>query len=284
MTESLSPTSLGKKLGRRQLPIAVGAVALLGFLIAIAIWARRPAPIKIAFANSMTGVASGAGTESLVATQLYLDEVNRDGGVNGHPVELVVFDDASSGDTARANAQKIAESDCIAVLGHYLSAASLAASPGYQAAHIPALTGTSLVDHLTLENPYYFRAQTTNFALGRSIAEYIRQVWHNPRVEFISPDDLFGVSFRAGFVYGYEGAPFNIREIELAPEVRQASMQAAVEAVANDTQPGIIVIGASAEYIREVLKALRRRGVAATVVTTAGAGSEGFFAAVYQRT
>ena len=141
----------------------MGAVLLLAVAWAAIVWSR-PAPIRIAFANSLTGPSGPAGLESLVATRLAIDEVNAKGGIRGRPIELVPFDDASSAETARANVQAIADSPCVAVLGHYLSTASLAAGPGYKSARIPALTGTSFVNDLTRGNEFYFRAD--KFAAG----------------------------------------------------------------------------------------------------------------------
>ena len=151
----------------------MGAVLLLAAGWASIVWSR-PTPIRIAFANSLTGSSGPAGLESLVATRLAIDEVNAKGGIRGRPIELVLFDDASSAETARANVEAIANSPCVAVLGHYLSTTSLAAGPGYKSARIPALTGTSFVDDLTRGNEFYFRVQTTSSLQGRSIAEYLR--------------------------------------------------------------------------------------------------------------
>jgi len=92
----------------------MGVVPLLAVAWAAIVWSR-PAPIRIAFANSLSGPSAPAGTESLVATQLAIDEVNAKGGVNGRPIELVLFDDASNPAVARANAQTIADSPCVAV-------------------------------------------------------------------------------------------------------------------------------------------------------------------------
>jgi ABC-type branched-subunit amino acid transport system substrate-binding protein len=253
-----------------------GIVVLLAVAIIVLGRSRRPGPIRIAFANALTGVASSAGTESLIATQLYIDQINRAGGINGHPIELMIFNDASSPDTARANAAKIANSDCIAVLGHYLSATSLAAGPVYKDGRIPAITGTALFDQLTIDNPYYFRAQTTISAVGRSTADYIRQVWHDPVVELIAADDKFGTSYRDGFVQGYQGAPLNIHELHVAPQLRRQSGNAAVDAVAKDAFTGVVVIGSSSEYIGDILKGLRRRGITVPVIGTSAAGRDEF--------
>ena len=63
------------------------AVVAGGALLVAAAWAAivwsRPAPIRIAFANSLTGPSGPAGLESLVATRLAIDEVNANGGDQG---------------------------------------------------------------------------------------------------------------------------------------------------------------------------------------------------------
>src|SRR5258705_9944170 len=184
--------SLGPKSRSRVIAAGVmGAVLLLAVAWAAIVWSR-PALIRIAFANSLTGPSGPAGLESLVATRLAIDEVNAKGGSRGRPTQLLPFDDASSAETARANVQAIADSPCVAVLGHYLSTASLAAGPGYKSARIPALTGTSFVNDLTRGNEFYFRAQTTSSLQGRSIAEYLRAVLKEPTVHLVHSRDRFG--------------------------------------------------------------------------------------------
>src|SRR6476620_1664810 len=93
------------------LAVVAGVVLVLAVAWAAILW-TRPEPIRIAFANSLSGPSAPAGTESLVAMQLAIDEVNAEGGVNGRSIELVLFDDASDPAVARANAQAIADSPC----------------------------------------------------------------------------------------------------------------------------------------------------------------------------
>ena len=93
----------------------MGAVLLIAIAWAAILW-TRPEPIRIAFASSLSGPSAPFGTESLVAAQLAIDEVNAKGGVNGRPIELVPFDDESKPAVARANVQAIADSPCVAVL------------------------------------------------------------------------------------------------------------------------------------------------------------------------
>src|SRR5262249_22245723 len=138
--------------------------------------ATRPSPIHIAFASSLSGAVASEGAESLAAAQLYVDEVNRAGGVDGRDIVLDPYDDRSSAKGASENVQAIADGPALAVLGHMISPFSLAAAGGYKAARIPALTSQSVADELTIGNDWYFRLQTPNTATGEWLAFYIRHV------------------------------------------------------------------------------------------------------------
>ena len=254
---------------------AVGSALILAAAYATLSW-KRSTPICLAFANSLTGPSSSAGTESLIAAQIYIDQVNVTGGLDGRRIELAVFDDASNADVARDTVQPIADSPCLAVLGHYLSTASLAAGTGYKFVGIPALTGTSFVDDLTSANEYYFRAQTTSSVQGRSIAEYLRAVMKAPVVHLVYSRDRFGRSFVRGFAQGYQQQHVDAFAFEVDADTRAASIREMVETLAKEPEPGIIVVGTGADYIAEVVKAVRRRGLMVPIMTAGGAGSEEF--------
>ena len=272
----MTPSSWGSKSGAGVIAAGViGAVLLLAAVWAFIVWSR-PAPIRIAFANSLTGSSGLAGQESLVATRLVIDELNAKGGIRGRPVELVPFDDASSAETARANVQAIADSPCVAVLGHYLSTTSLAAGLGYKSVRIPALTGTSFVDDLTRGNEFYFRAQTTSSLQGRSIAEYLRAVLKEPKVHLVHTRDPFGSSFLQGFAKAYEPELLSITGLDIDPDHRIGSGSDLREALTGQSAPGVIVIGTGADYIADIVKAVRRHGVKAPIIAAGGAGHEGY--------
>src|SRR3954470_11775520 len=256
--------------------LAVVGAAILTAIGCTAIPWQPPPPISIAVATSLTGLSGAAGAESLFATKLYVDEVNRSGGVNGHPIELVLFDDTSSPEVGRDNVQTIADSPSLAVLGHYLTTVALAVGPGYQAARIPALTGTASVDALTVDNPYYFRAQTPVSVQGRSTADYLRHVFKTPAVSLLYSRDSFGQSFLKGFSEAYDTDRFVARGFDVGPDAPSDAVSAAVDAVADGPEPGMIVIGTAVDSAPEVLKATRRRGIKAPVMALAGAGTEGF--------
>lgn len=247
---------------------AVTGVAMLVF--------RQPAPICIAVANSLTGPSSSAGRESLSAARIAIAEANGAGGVSGRQIELKIFDDRSSAQGARDIVPQIAASGCVAVLGHYLSTASLAAGPGYRAAKIPALTGSSFVDELTKGNEWYFRAQTTASGQGRSIAEYLEVFQASAPVELVYSDDSFGLSFRQGFIGAYKAENYRLWTFDPAPEVRATSTDALARRIARIRNVGMVVIGTGADHIADMLMSLRRNGIPGMVVAAGGAGGPEF--------
>jgi branched-chain amino acid transport system substrate-binding protein len=260
---------------RRRWPLLAAAGAAILLAIAFAVL-HPPAPICIAVANSLTGPSAPAGAESVAAIELAIDQANGKGGIDGRRIELLRFDDQSTAEGARKSVPAISASPCVAVLGHYLSTASLAAAPLYKAAHIPALTGTSFVDELTTGNPYYFRAQTTASVQGRSVADYLDVLESSPTIELIYSDDSFGRSYRSGFAAGYAPGKFRSWSYDSRPDRRIASARSIADALAQASSSNIIVIGTAVDNIPDLLMALRRRGLTQAVVATGGAGSDEF--------
>src|SRR6516165_9573723 len=252
----------------------MGAVLLIAIAWAVILW-TRPEPIRIAFASSLSGPSAPFGTESLVATQLAIDDVNAKGGVNGRPIELVPFDDESKPAVARANVQAIADSPCVAVLGHDLSSTSLAAGPAYKDARIPALTGGAAADDLTSGNEYYFRALSPVSAQGRSIAEHLRALMKEPKVHLVHTRDSYGKNFLRGFAAAYPTEQLRAFGLDVTPG-RIGSMDEALDAAVQEPGPGIIVVGAATDFSADIVKALRRRGIKGTIVTPQGAAREGY--------
>lgn len=241
------------------------------------------APIVIAFANSMSGPVRPFGDEARVATQLYLDDINAAGGVDGHPVRLKVFDDKSAAATASANVASILDSPALAVLGHSVSATSVAAGPGYLKGHIAALAGNASSDEVTLNNPYYFRALSPNTMQAEFMAEYIQTVIkrHNsaflraPEINLVSSNATYGRSFRLGFTRGNDG--IEPKTFLVVPgDQLEASAKVVADQLAAEPEPRIIVLGVAPDVTTPTLMAIRRRGIHSMIILASGAADDSF--------
>ena len=74
------------------LTLAAGALFVIN-----SAYAQDKKPIKIGFAMSLTGFLSPNGKQALLGSEIWRDQVNKAGGLLGRPVELVYYDDKSSG-------------------------------------------------------------------------------------------------------------------------------------------------------------------------------------------
>ena len=88
-------SSSATRLNRRVLvqgAVATGAASLLsrGAM-------AQQNPIKIGFGMSLTGGLAGGGKQSLLAFEIWRDQINAKGGLLGRPVQLVYYDDQSNG-------------------------------------------------------------------------------------------------------------------------------------------------------------------------------------------
>ena len=138
-----TPSSTGQEMGRRAtmpsyrraIPFAIVAATLVLCLLVYIIYRIQTAPlspIQIAVVVPLSGPLEHRGKEALDAVHLYFDEVNRQGGVRGHPIEVIPYDDADKPEIASAKAHEVAASQALVVMGHFTSPASLAGGKVYR--------------------------------------------------------------------------------------------------------------------------------------------------------
>jgi ABC-type branched-chain amino acid transport systems, periplasmic component len=76
------------------------------------------AQVKVGAVLSVTGPASFLGDPEKRTLELYVDEINAKGGVNGQKLQLVVYDDGADANAARTFATRLIEEDkVVAMIG-----------------------------------------------------------------------------------------------------------------------------------------------------------------------
>jgi branched-chain amino acid transport system substrate-binding protein len=79
-------------------------------------------PYKIGTLQPLSGAGAAGGKTALVGVQMAIDRINKSGGVNGRPIELIVADDESKPDVGRRKTEKLVVEDKVDVhLGGFLS-------------------------------------------------------------------------------------------------------------------------------------------------------------------
>jgi branched-chain amino acid transport system substrate-binding protein len=118
---------MGRMKALRTVWIALLCILSMLCTVSIASAQKKPA-VRLGVNLDTTGYGAWLGEPELRAVQLYAEQVNRRGGIDGHPLELVVYDNESNPEKSSSNAKKLVQRDKVAaVIGTVLTATSNAA-------------------------------------------------------------------------------------------------------------------------------------------------------------
>jgi branched-chain amino acid transport system substrate-binding protein len=175
------------KVTRRRL-VGWGAGTLGATILMPAPWRAafgQAKPYKIGTIQPLSGAGAAGGKTALVGVEMAVDRINRSGGINGRPVELLVADDESKPDVARRKAEKLVVEDKIdAQVGGFLSNICLACMPVWEEARIVNMISVCLDTTLTTSkcNRYSFRPSDYAPAQAVAFAPYLvnkmGKKWH----------------------------------------------------------------------------------------------------------
>jgi branched-chain amino acid transport system substrate-binding protein len=154
--------------------------------------------IRIGFATPLTGPFAMTGTRHRTAVELVVRDLNEQGGVLAHPVQLVIADDACGVEEAEAAAQQLVDAEVRFVVGHLCSHASLMAAPVYEAAGLPMMTTTSSHPRLTEEGRgNVFRLIGRDDIQGRMAGDLLAERWRHARIAILHDGSTYGTSLAA---------------------------------------------------------------------------------------
>lgn len=146
-----------------------------------------------------------AGQQMVQGIELYLQDFNRRGGVEGHPVKLLTFDDQNDPEEARRQAEKIAaDPRILAVLGHYYSSTSIAAADIYEKAGLPVITGSATAEAVTAGHDGSFRTIFSNAVQGSFLAHYLHDILNQSQVRILYTENRYGESLAESFGSAWE--------------------------------------------------------------------------------
>src|SRR5215471_18871941 len=219
----------GKITRRRLIGYGVASAGALGANILVpAPWQSafgQAKPYKIGTLQPLSGAGAAGGKTALVGVQMAADRINKAGGINGRPIELIVADDESKPDVARRKAEKLVVEDKIDVqVGGFLSNICLACMPVWEESKVLNMISVCLDTTLTTSkcNRYSFRpfdyAPAQAVAFAPYLVSKLGKKWH-----IIFADYSWGQSTRdayaqeikkvGGTVVGTTGIPLGTADM-----------------------------------------------------------------------
>ena len=98
-----------------------------GLVLAVSMWSTAAAAIKVGAIFAVTGPASFLGGPEARSAEMAVARINREGGINGEQVELIVKDSAGSPEKAVSFAKQLIEEErVVAIIGPSTSGESMA--------------------------------------------------------------------------------------------------------------------------------------------------------------
>jgi branched-chain amino acid transport system substrate-binding protein len=138
-----------------------------------------PADIPIGVYAATSGSEAAFGQATVQGEQLAAEEINKNGGVLGRKIRLVIEDDQGKAEEAVSVVTKLITHDnVIAILGENSSSQSLAAAPTCQESKVPMISPSSTNPAVTKKGNYIFRVCFTDPYQGKAIAMFARNTLH----------------------------------------------------------------------------------------------------------
>src|SRR5881296_2449181 len=218
----------GKVTRRRLLGLGAATAGALGVSMLVpAPWGSavgQAKPYKIGTLQPLSGTAAAGGKTALVGTQMAVDRINKAGGVNGRPIELIVADYESKPDVGRRKAEKLVVEDLIDIHeGGFLSNVCLACQPVFDENKIVNMIGVCLDTTLTTSkcSRYTFRPFDYAPAQAVAFAPYLVKLgkrWHIAYADYAwgqSTRDAYvqQIKKKGGMVVGGTGIPLGTADM-----------------------------------------------------------------------
>jgi len=165
----------GKTTRRTFLGLSATAAGALGATMLVpAPWREafgQAKPFKVGVLQPLSGVAAAGGKTALVGTQVATDRINKSGGINGRPVELVIGDYESKPDVGRRKAEKLVVEDKVDIAeGGYLSNVCLACMPVFEEHKTVWMIGVCLDTTITTTKCSRFVFRPFDYAPAQAVA------------------------------------------------------------------------------------------------------------------
>jgi branched-chain amino acid transport system substrate-binding protein len=169
--------------------IAVATSLLIGAVAAFA-----ADPIKIGSVLSVTGPAAFLGDPELKTLQMYVEDINKKGGVIGRQLELVHYDDGSDANKANGFAKRLIDDDKVDILvGGTTTGATMSMVPLVEKANIPFISLAGAVVIVEPVKKWVFKTPHTDRMAAEKVFEDMKKRGIS-KVALLSETSGFGQS------------------------------------------------------------------------------------------
>jgi branched-chain amino acid transport system substrate-binding protein len=191
-----------RSFGRRTILKAGAAMTVAQVASPFLIQARGDTPVRIGMVDPLTGVYAAVAQSEVDGAKLAVDDINKQGGILGRPVELLVEDSANDVGVGVQKTRKLIERDQVNFIigdvnsGIAIAMAQVTSEKGVlhivSGGHTDPITGTSCSWNV-------FRVCNSTTMDANAIADTLIEKY-GTKWYFLTPDYAYGHSLQAAFV------------------------------------------------------------------------------------
>jgi branched-chain amino acid transport system substrate-binding protein len=171
-----------------------GAAVIAAGLMGASVAAQAAEPIRIGAFLSVSGPASFLGEPEKKTLETYVERLNKEGGVAGRKIELVIYDDAGAGDKAATFAKRLIDSDKVDIIvGGTTTGTTMAAVPIVERAEIPFISCAGGVNIVEPAKKWVFKTPHTDRMAAEKVFGDMKKRGIT-KIALISEDAGFGKS------------------------------------------------------------------------------------------
>jgi len=192
----------------RSIRMIVGVVVLLALLPGCE---KQPETVKIGFVGALSGRSSGIGQEGRDAFLLAVEQVNRQGGVHGRPVEVLVLDHGSEEGGAVQALRDMKDAGVQGVVGPMLSQIAIPMAAEADRLELPLVGPTVSTEELSHRDDFFFRPHYSDGQAASILAGHLRAEQRTRVAIFFDLDNrAYSESWRSAFSSHFPGQTVDI--------------------------------------------------------------------------
>lgn len=147
--------------------------SLLSIAVILLIYHLFFSSVKLGFSAGLSGLKSELGISGRNGAQLAVEEINRNGGIRGRKLELLVIDDKNDAKIACAVDQKLAKQGVNIIIGHMVSSVAIDTVKNAKENKVLLISPTIATDELTQTDDNFMRVIASNKVQGYSLAKAV---------------------------------------------------------------------------------------------------------------
>lgn len=241
-------------------------------------------PYIIGAVFDVSGPASPLGTPEQDTVKMLVKKINAKGGIDGHPLQVIYYDNGSEEAKSVMAMKKLIESDkVLAIIGPSQTGTTLAGAQTIEAAQIPLIScaaGVGIVDPV---KPWIFKTAQSDVHAVKKVFDYCK-AHHLNRIALISVSNAFGDSGKKQLELQAPGAHVSIvtkesfgdKDTDMKAQLMRIRQSNAQAVVCWGTNPGPALVAKNMKELGIKVPLLMSHGIAnRKFIELAGPAAEG---------